>query len=226
MSSSIFIPWQTLHFWCRKTTSQTWSQLVRLDLPLCSQPARPQGLWTFLFALHKQIKHTFKITECYLTPGGRLNSSKTKGALFIGEEIQGKWGRLCCWILEPTKEASPEKLDYRLLVLQWGDQRSPPAPPHPPPILTEVISNQRCSCPLTQPWFPYPAQASWVLVLFYEISLSWPWIKQSTDVWEWLQNSRGFWSLFLFLYFFKREPHCAHWNVEYFHRVLFACCFT
>lgn len=124
MSSSIFIPGQTLHFWCRKTTCQTWSQLVRLDLPLCSQPARPRGLWRFLFALHKQLRHMFKIPECYLTPGGRLNSSKTKGALFIGEETQGKWGRLCYWILEPTKEASPEKLDYRL-VLQWGDQRSP-----------------------------------------------------------------------------------------------------
>lgn len=151
-----------IYFLCRQTETHTWSQMISprlLPSPAHSQSDPKESECSPVTCTNVRSDMLLTLQRCHHTCKGRLKSSKTvyTGAQFINKEMPGTQARLSGWILEPTKEESSlEKFDSKMVVLQRGSQRNPP-------ILMEVISHQRCFCPLTQPRLPCHCSSSSLL---------------------------------------------------------------
>ena len=145
------------------------------------------------------------LQRCHHTFRERLNSSKTKGL---------HWGSIHRWgnagehregcVVESWSPRKKNLLQINLTLNCWcfsGDPRGVPQSwPKLFPIRDAFAHWPGRGCPT-----PVQAPASWVPVLFHEVSLSWPWIKHPIfRAMRMATEQQGFLFCFVFIFKFSR----------------------
>lgn len=142
-------------------------------------------------------------------------SSKTKGLHWgslhrwenAGEHNEG-------WVTEwwsPPKRNLFQRRLTRLLVPQWGGQRSSHNSDRSCFASDMILPTDSALVVLS---YPSPLGSGPILRSITKLTLK----RTSYGARRMATEQQGF---CFCLYFFKQEPHCAHRNVEYFHRDLF-----